>query len=390
MKYNNNMIKKVGAITLALLAFQSSFAQDNLVDNGSFEDMKKKPKRLGALSGVDGWDCPTAVKGDVFAVGKVEDVNIPTNVYGTEDAKDGDAYAGVVMFSYGNKVPRSYLMTKLNAPLKKGKKYCIQYSVALAEGSKYACNKLGAVVHKKEFTTDSKSSIIEESTIATDEIYNAQFGWQKVCGTFVAEGNEKFLTIGNFASNEDTKSEKNKPPKGMKVEQVIAAYYYIDDVKLVELTEDVDCSCGVIKEEVTYSTVIYQRQINIEDDMTPAQQIEAQELYFGFGSGELTPVSKNGLDLIAELMLSLPSIKLQINGHSDAEEDRVGEEKEQYADMSNKRLASVMEYLKSKGIEESRLIPSSQGSANPSKDIRAYDEEEIAQAKNRRVTFKVR
>ncbi len=390
MKYNKTMIKKVYLIAIAVSTMGLGFAQDNLVDNGSFEDMKKKPKKLGALKGVENWDCPTGMKGDVFCSGKVESVNVPGNVYGTEEAKSGKAYAGVVMFSYGNKMPRTYLMTKLNGPLKKGKKYCIQYNVSLAEGSKYACNQLGAIVTKREFGSESKSSIIEEPTIVTDEIYNAVFGWQKVCGSFIAEGNEKFLTIGNFSSNEDTQSEKNKPPKGMKVGQVIAAYYYIDDVQVLEMTDEVDCSCGVQREEVTYSTVIYQRQIVIEESMTPAEQIEAQELYFGFGNARLTPVSKEGLDLIAKQMTDKPNMKLQILGHSDAEEDVVGEDKPEFSDMSNKRIAEVMNYLKSKGIAESRLIPASQGSLVPNPEIRSYDEDEIAQAKNRRVVFKVR
>ena len=217
------------------------------------------------------------------------------------------------------------------------------------------------------------------------------FGWQKICGSFIAEGNEKFLTIGNFSSNEDTKSERNKPPKGMKVSQVIASYYYVDDVKVMEIVDGVDCSCGVTAAaEEVYSTVIYQRQIVIKDDMTPAQQIEAQELFFGFGMDILTPVSEEGLNLIAKQMNDKPNLKLQILGHSDEEEDEVGEEKAKYADMSNKRIAAVMAYLKAKGVDESRLIPASQGSLVPNPEIRGYDEDEIAQAKNRRVVFKVR
>jgi outer membrane protein OmpA-like peptidoglycan-associated protein len=390
MKYKNAMRSKIYIIGIALMTFSMAFGQDNLVDNGSFEDQKKNPKRLGSLKSADNWTCPTAVKGDLFTAGKVEEINTPTNVYGTEEAKDGEAYAGIVMFSYGDKMPRSYLMTPLNAPLKKGKEYCIQYSVSLAEGSKYACNQLGAILSKKEFGSESKGSLIEKPSIVSSDIQNAVFGWQKICGTYVADGNEKFITIGNFASNEDTKSEKNKPPKGMKVESVIAAYYYLDEVKVLEMVPGVDCSCGIEKKEVKYSTVIYQKQVILEDKMTPKQKVELQELYFAFGSADLTPLSKEALTAVAKILKDNPAMKLQVNGHSDTEEDRVGEEKTQYSDMSNKRISSVMKFMAAQGVEESRIIPSSQGSSNPNADIRAYDEEEIAQAKNRRVVFKVR
>ena len=112
-------IKKVYFFALLIGACGMVNAQDNLVDNGGFEDMKKKPKKMGGLKSVEGWDCPTGMKGDIFVSGKTESVNVPTNLYGTEEAKDGKAYAGVVMYSYGDKMPRTYLMTKLNDPLKK-------------------------------------------------------------------------------------------------------------------------------------------------------------------------------------------------------------------------------------------------------------------------------
>ena len=391
MKYQNNMKQSSYLITLLSLLCFTAFGQDNLVDNGSFEDQKKKPKKLGAISYADNWYQPTAVKTDLFTSGKVEPINVPTNVYGTEEAKDGDSYAGLVIFSYGNKVPRSYIGTRLNSPLKKGQKYCVQFSISLAEGSKYACNKMGAVLSKKELTNDSKGAIITEPSIVSDDIQNAIFGWQKVCGTFIAEGNEKYLTIGNFNSDEDTKSEKNKPPKGMKVETVIAAYYYIDEVKVVELTEEVDCSCGVQQaEEEVYSKVIYQKQVTLTEEMSDKEIIQAQELYFGFGSAQLTPLSAEALDLIAMKMKADPNLQLVISGHSDAEEDRVGEEKALYADMANKRIESTMKYLSAKGIATDRLIPSPKGNTVPNPEIRAYDEEEIAQAKNRRVVFEIR
>lgn len=379
------------SIWIGLLLFSTTLvAQENLVENGSFEETSKKVKSLGSLSSAMSWSSPTASKPDLFVSGKNEEIGIPQNIYGTEEAKDGQNYAGIVAFSYGDKVPRTYLMTRLSAPLKKGTKYCIQYSLSLAEGSKYACGNMGVLLSKKEYGMDAKSSLIEKPQLMSDKVYSAQFGWDKVCGIYIAEGGEKFLTLGNFSSNEDTKNEKNKTPKGVQAEAIIAAYYYIDDVSIVELVGDARCDCATSDPEEEYSTVIYQKQFVLNDKMTPKEIIQGQELFFAFGSDRLTPLAKEALDMVVQQLTTNKAFKLQVNGHSDKVEDEVGLKKADYSDMSNKRIAAVMEYLAEKGIGTDRIIPSSQGSETPNPEIKVYDDEEMAQAKNRRVAFVVR
>ncbi|MFT5581955.1 MAG: OOP family OmpA-OmpF porin, partial [Psychromonas sp.] len=142
MRLKKVEIKKTLIASAILLTGGFGFAQDenNLVNNGSFEEASSKVKRLGSISASTGWASPTAARADYFIQSKVAEINVPNNVYGSENAKDGFAYAGIVAFSYGDKMSRTYLMTKLNTTLKKGQKYCVEYNAALAEGSKYACN----------------------------------------------------------------------------------------------------------------------------------------------------------------------------------------------------------------------------------------------------------
>lgn len=374
-----------------ILCTATSFAQENLVENGSFEDTDGKVKKLGGLSSAEGWYSPTAAKPDLYVPSKVPEINVPQNLYGSEEAKSGGNYAGVVGFSYGDKLPRTYLQTSLSIPLKKGSKYCIQYSISLAEGSKYAISGMGAMLNKKEYGTDDKSSIIEEETsVVMEKMYNATFDWDKVCGIYVAEGGERYLTIGNFRTNENTKNEKNKTPKGVTAEAIIAAYYYIDDVSVVELVDGAQCDCATSDPTEEYSKLVYQKQVVVDDKkMTDKDKLNAQELYFAFGSNELTPLARDVLNTISELMKANPSLKIQIISHSDKVEDEVGEKKAEYADMCNKRISSVMEFLTAMGIDESRLLPVPKGNGIDNPEIRSYDDEEMIQAKNRRVTFKV-
>lgn len=382
---------KIGGIACSLLLTSGLFGQQNLINNGGFEDVKGKVKRPGSIAMATGWTSPTGVKADLFVDTKEPGFGTPDNIYGTETAKDGANYAGIVAFSYGDKMPRTYLQTRLTSPLKKGQKYCVSYHVSLSEGSKYAVNQLGMFFSKKEFESDSKASLIEDAQYKDAKIHNALFGWDKVCDLYLADGSEKFLVIGNFNSNEDLKQEKNRPVKGLKIEPLIASYYYIDEVSVTLIEEDMSCDCGNPDEETKYSTLIYQKQINMDEKKsTPKQLIEGQELYFAFGQDELTMIAKSALDIIASQLMANPSLKLQINGYADAMEEKTGEEKVDFADMDNKRIASVMKYLSQKQIASERLISSAQASDSPNENILEEDEEEVAQAKNRRVRFLVR
>ena len=58
--------------------------------------------------------------------------------------------------------------------------------------------------------------------------------------------------------------------------------------------------------------------------------------------------------------------------------------------MDNQRIGSVMKYLMEKGIDEGRMIPSRKRDDSPNtEEYTDADDEEIKQAKDRRVTFKV-
>lgn len=395
MSYVSNNLKKFSAFLFVGMTGLSAVAQqgENLVPNGSFEATDGKVKKLGSIESAMGWTSPTGARADLFTPGKIPEINTPDNVFGKEAAKEGSNYAGIVGFSYGNKVPRTYLMVKLDAPLKKGMKYCVKFNASLAESSKYASNNVGANFSKKPFATDEKTIIKDVAHVLhhdnENHKINQTYNWDQICGTYEAEGGEKYLTIGNFYPDDKTKSENNKKPKDMKIDQVIAAYYYIDDVSVLLINEGDKCDC-LVEEKDDYSTTIYQKAVVLNDKMTPTQKIEAQQTYYAFGKTTLTSEGKASLDLIAELMKADPAMKLEVMGHSDAEEDKVGIEKPQYADMALKRVNAVVLYLTEKGIEESRMIPSPQGSETPSDEIAATDEPDLKMAKNRRVTFRVR
>lgn len=393
MKSNTRSIATVLAIIpMSLLSL--TFGQaENLVENGGFESTTGKAKKLGAIETANGWVSPTGARADLFSPGpKIPDISTPTNIYGTEEPKDGKNYAGIVAYSYNDKMPRTYIMAKLATPLKKGMSYCVQFNVSLAELSKYACNQIGAHLSSKPFGTEEKSSIIAETHVVhpDNRVFNAMYGWDRVCGTFVAKGGEKYITIGNFTNNDNTKNEKVKKPDNIKGTVLIASYYYIDDVSvtLVESGQKCDCGGPVIDEE-TVSSTIYQRSVVLNDKMTPTQKIEVQANYFGFGKDQLQPAGFASLDIIVAEMKANPTLRIEVSGYTDEKEIAKSQEKPAYANMDTKRITTVVNYLKEKGIPESRIVKSPKGNSEQNPDITASDEEDLVMAKNRRVTFKV-
>ncbi len=385
-------------LTILLIGLSSfaSQAQDNLVPNGGFEELTKKPKKLGDIANATGWVSPTGARADIFTVGKSPDIDVPLNIYGKEEAKEGDSYAGIVGYSYGSKVPRTYVSTKLSSPMKKGMTYCVKFYVSLAEASKYASNNMGIYFSKSQPGTDAKVSIIEEPSVMhfnNDlKIMSARYNWTEICGNYVAEGGEKFITIGNFMSDEETKSERMKKDSEIKVAQVLSAYYYIDDVsvRLLDTEKGEQCDCAAEEANDNYSPTIYQKVFNVTDKMTPKEIIEMNQVFFAFGKTKLSAEGESSLDLIADLMAKNPEFKLQVMGHNNAKEDEVGMENDYYADMDNKRIAVVMEYLQEKGVDASRLIPAAKGSEIKNPEIGEADDEDLSEAKDRRVSFKVR
>ena len=395
MKLTTSTTKLISTITFTVLSVISfGQDQDNLVTNPSFESVRKSPKRLGSIENATGWSSPTAVKADLFTDGKEPKIATPVNVYGKEDPRQGENYVGITAYSKDKKINRSYVMSRLDAPLKKGMRYCVKFNVSLAEASKYAVNNIGAKLSKKPFENDEKVSLFTDPTLLHfdnyQKIMTARYNWTEICGVVQAEGGEKYITLGNFLSKDKTKIVRMKPDPKLKVPVFAFAYYYLDDVSVKLLNKEESCDCQADQGGNEYSTTIYQKAVNLDEDVTAEDKIEAQETFFAFGKSKLTSDGKSSLNMIAGVLEENPSFKLQINGHNNIMEDNVGAENDYYADMDNKRIRVVMKYLMEKGIQEGRLIAAQKGSSEPNKETQEEDSDDLKMAKNRHITFVIR
>lgn len=387
MKFRN-MRKKHLLLTLPIwmLTF-SVFAQEgeNMVDNGSFEEAKnKKLRRTGDVDRAEGWVSPTGNTADLFsAEASMPDVMTPENVYGKEDPKDGINYAGIITFSYREKEDRTYLTAKLNTPMKKGMRYKVEFYASLAELSKYAANKLGAHFSKRAPGTDDKvPALIMETHVMhpKEEMFDGMYGWDLVCGEYRAEGGEKYLTIGNFTSDNDVKNERNRKPRDVRGKQIIASYYYIDDISVQLLGPNEQCNCNYADEAQIEVSTVYQRSPEINNEMTIEEKVAEFGVYYASGRYDIKVAGDKTLDKLANMLDDNPSVKIQLTGHMDDEEA----ESSKHSDISLKRAEYVRSMMVNKGIDASRFVIEDVKNNEPSKYIEEDDEDKLKSAKNRR------
>jgi outer membrane protein OmpA-like peptidoglycan-associated protein len=121
--------------------------------------------------------------------------------------------------------------------------------------------------------------------------------------------------------------------------------------------------------------------------MTPEEKATASTVYYGFGKDAVTSPMERDLNRLVELMKANPTAKLKIVGHADKAETEMATDKpEVFANISQRRINQMIQYLVEQGIPESRLVGQDSGDRKPA-DSSDTSDEELKQAKNRRVEF---
>ena len=381
------------ATTLLLFIFliYTSQAQIvNLVENGGFEIIKGKVKGLGCMEASVDWKNVTSEKADLFVKENKQPIVLTSgNTYGKEEPKEGDNYAGLVVYSPKDKIGRNYITSPLAQPMLKGKKYCVSMYISLAEGSKFATNNLGINFHKKQPKQDDNKTIVEKTAILhhQSKMVNATYGWEKVCGNYIAEGGEEFITIGNFTATDKTKTEKAIKIKDYKGVLSDIAYYFVDDISVIMVDQKTSCDCG---NQESNKDTYYHKIIMLEEKMTPIQRIEAHTAFFPFGKYELQETNRSTIDAVIREMKANPAFIVELFGHLDVNEAELAAKKPLFADLANRRIREVMKYMIENGIEEKRLISTPKDEKEPNEEILTEDDEDLKLAKNRRVMFIVK
>ena len=368
------------------------------------------PNELGSIQNTSsildlGVISPTDIPADLFSKSSTGDAKIPNNTMGVEDPikeTGGNNYTGICFYKPGKAAKeRSYITIpiikgKEQQTLKKGLTYCVEFSVSLSESSKFAVNNIAAHFSKESPASGGPGFISKTEKVMKgqgNKIYTGFYGWEKVCNIYTAKGDEKFITIGNFDGNEQTQFTQVKKSKDSEVDQLPHAYYYVDNVIISLVNKPEDCPCynaNPQKVEENYSTLIFTNNPEVTNKMTLSEKIGMYDVYFRFGKASFTDNAKEMMSFVVEEMKANLTIRLEVQGNRDATEGKAAEANPEFGDMDRKRASAVVKFLVSQGIDAARLVEAYNGDevANPKID-NENDDQEVQDAKNRRVYFKV-
>ena len=375
----------VALVALTLSPYAQTF---NLVPNSGFEDTNiKKLRSYGQMEEVStDWFSATEVPADVYGDGaKGDKIGVPTNDYGTQEPAGGLCYAGFRAYSKDPRLQRSYLEVKLPQMLDRDVMYCVSFDISLADLSRYAVNDIGVIVSDRKIEQPNLGDMILQPDVKqkTNKVFQFTEGWEKFCGTFVGTGQEEYIVIGCFGSRSEMTIEKVKRPMGLTGPQLSHAYYFIDNVEIIEIQAKSQCVCSAVEERDM--DLVYGSSSVQDEDMTDVEKINASAIYYAFLKRTPTGSGKQTVADIAAILKANPSMRINIVGHCDNDEASEGKINARYKMIGKNRGDQIRRMLESAGVPASQFSVSDIGAQDPANSR----DTDISRAQNRRVTFEV-
>lgn len=212
----------------------------NLVPNGSFEEVVNCPSTLDALH----YDCAYWYKSiqvpgeemynnpspDWYHECGTADLLTPPTVSfgGYQEPYDGEAYAGIITYHEGDNNYREILGVELIEPLISGEVYNISFLVSRGTmlGYTMASNRLGVKLSNDAVFENSQNLINNFAHFSVDTLITDTINWQFLEFSFTPDQNYSFIHIGNFFDDDNVLTEDDGD------EFAVLAYYLIDDVRI--------------------------------------------------------------------------------------------------------------------------------------------------------------
>ncbi len=216
--------------TFILLFIVNIVFSQNLIPNPSFEDTIQCPDFHGQIDRTLYWYSPSNGTPDLLhTCSSNYDVTIPSNANGYQYPNQGDAYIGLRVYAGPiNTILIEYIQVELTNQLEKNKEYLVEFYVSLADSSMWAVNNIGVYFSDNPFFigTESYLNYIPQIINPSSNPLIDTMNWLLISDIYVAEGGEKYLTIGNFSDNLNSDTVFMGGPWGQ-------AYYYLDDVSII-------------------------------------------------------------------------------------------------------------------------------------------------------------
>jgi len=245
-------VKKILLMFITLFQSYIYLQAQNLVLNPSFEELQSCP---------DNWfdffvlkDCFPILTGspDVFNICCDDSINagVPSNFFGHQHPRTGDGYTGLALILLqlnlldttitDSSIFDEQFGMKLKNQLIQNKKYCVSFFVSLANRyTNIATDAISMLLLSDSlpivyFSPPEDTIYARFPQIIHPQINNPSgniikdtLSWIKIEGEFIAQGDEKYLYIGNFKRLRDIHWEIVPYTDHLGGTE---SYYYIDDV----------------------------------------------------------------------------------------------------------------------------------------------------------------
>ena len=237
LKSKNLHIKKQCRhfIVLALFLF-SLFGKSqiaNYVNNGGFEEVVTPPGYLPKFWGATD---TTKLFGELLSK-TIAPIRVPWSSFGYQWPRHGNnQWIGLQYCPTCNGNFRTYPRNRLKQVLVNGKTYCVKFYVNLSNQSTHGIDAIGAFFSNSDLDTIKNCNapityLMPQIQNLTNNIITDTLNWVVITGTFVANGTEKYMVIGNFKSNLNTNKVLVNPANL----PANAADYLIDDVSCIDV-----------------------------------------------------------------------------------------------------------------------------------------------------------
>jgi hypothetical protein len=202
----------------------------NYVNNGSFENyfvsfIHNIPYHWSALDSLKYY-------GELL----VPPNKVPLSGYTYQYPYHGKNHLITSPYSNFNHNNRGYPRNRLKGLLQVGRRYCVTMYVNLSDQSTHGIDAIGIYFGDNSLDTIKKCTdpityLMPQVQNPVGNIIQDTMNWVPVTGTFVAQGHEKYLLIGNFKSNANTDTLLVNPTNL----PANVADYLIDAVSVIEL-----------------------------------------------------------------------------------------------------------------------------------------------------------
>jgi len=192
-----------GLLTLLSIILMLPAQAQNLVLDGSFEDTVFCPMWHTANTNLNltHWKYTGLMSGFTFNTCNTGAQSIPQNAWGYEPAHSGNGYIGICTYKFYRPA-----IGHLSQTLEAGKRYRISLYVSLCDSVIFACNNFQVYFSDTipvGFLPNGDPYLVFTHPVNANfhQDLKSKVGWTKLDTTFIATGNERWITLGNFLND---------------------------------------------------------------------------------------------------------------------------------------------------------------------------------------------